>query len=298
MQVLNITTDDFANLSYQIGECLRAAAVPCTTLKLLPHPFGYPHQSELATVETIAAACRRSDVVQIFHSDLQCLDLFRQSQSNARLVVWHTGTPYRANPQLMNANFEGATVICDEASLMHLAPQPHFVHTGVDTDAVQPVYYSDGAYVFAHYPSNVRRKGTAAIVQAMTELPVNFVYSNAILSGQPHWDRMRRCDVYIELLNNFWYGEYGNYGVTATDAAALGKIVITQCLYPEVYEEVYGDCALHFVADERDLIDTVGWVNSLTSEAFLHEQRKTRQWVVDKHNLAATGERVKSIICS
>lgn len=214
MKVLNITTDDFANLSYQIGECLTAAGAQCTAMKLLPHPFGYPRQSPLVTEEAMITACRMSDVVQIFHSDLHCLELFRQSRSDARLVVWHTGTPYRANPQLMNARFRGATVICDEASLMHLAPGPHYVHTGIDTDEIPPAYHSEGEYVFAHYPSNKERKGTNDILEVMSELPVRFVYSDAIVTGDKYWARMKQCDVYIELLNSFWHGEYGNYGVT------------------------------------------------------------------------------------
>ena len=296
MKVLNITSDDFANLSYQIGECLKSAGVDCTTMKLQPHSFGYTSQSPIVNEDTMLLACRVFDVVQIFHSDLSALNLFRRSKTNAKLIVWHTGTPYRSNHRMMNTMFEGAIEICDEASLMHLAIEPRYVHTGIDTDKIKPVYYKSGEYKFGHFPSNKERKGTASILEALNETKVHYIYDDKILATPLYYQRLSECDVYVEMLNRFWHGEYGNYGVTATDAAALGKIVITQCLYPEVYEEVYGKCELIFVRNQGELIEKIEWINNLSQSDFLNLQYQTRQWVAKKHNLKTTGERVKSII--
>lgn len=297
MRVLNITSDDYANLAYQMGECLKAAGVECTTLKLHAHAFGYTKTAPIVTEETMLLSCRVFDVVQIFHSDLRCLRIFEQSKSDANLVVWHTGTPYRSNWRNMNEYFKNAMVICDEASLMHMAVEPRFIHTGIDTDLIKPNYYKSGAYIFAHYPSNKERKGSSEILEALNETGVHYNYSDTILSTPQYYNRLASCDVYIEMLNNYWHGEYGNYGVTATDAAALGKIVITQCLYPQIYEEVYGKCELIFVRTQIELIDRIEWLNNLPALEFLNMQYKTRQWVVKNHGLKATGERLKSIIC-
>ena len=89
---------------------------------------------------------------------------------------------------------------------------------------------------------------------------------------------------------------YGSFGTTAAEAAAMGKVVVTQNLYADFYEREYGDCPLILARTEQEFIDKIKWLNTLEPSEMLKLQEAHRQWAVNKHSFKATGERIKKIL--
>src|SRR5206468_10236050 len=86
-----------------------------------------------------------------------------------------------------------------------------------------------------HAPSNRAKKGTAHVIDACAELPVEL----DVVEGVPHdeaRERYARADIVVDQLNAGWHG------VFALEAMALGKPVVTY-LKPDVVaqaEQAYG----------------------------------------------------------
>ena len=79
-----------------------------------------------------------------------------------------------------------------------------------------------------HAPSNREKKGTAHVIEACAQLPVEL----EIVEGVPHTearDLYARADIVVDQLNAGWHG------VFALEAMALGKPVISH-LKPDVVE--------------------------------------------------------------
>jgi glycosyltransferase involved in cell wall biosynthesis len=115
-------------------------------------------------------------------------------------------------------------------------PEAHVVPPGLDLRPFTPVPPSDSPRpLVVHAPSNRERKGTAWVIEACAQLPVDL----DIVEGVPHdvaRERYARADIVVDQLNAGWHG------VFALEAMALGKPVVTH-LKPDVVErsaEGYG----------------------------------------------------------
>lgn len=67
-RVLNIASNDYANMSHNNARALRSVGVDCFDYTLNLHPFNYEEQSELLTREELISMVNKFDVIQIFHS--------------------------------------------------------------------------------------------------------------------------------------------------------------------------------------------------------------------------------------
>src|SRR5205823_4847572 len=79
-----------------------------------------------------------------------------------------------------------------------------------------------------HAPSNRAKKGTADVIEACAQLPVDL----DLVEGVPHdeaRERYARADIVVDQLNAGWHG------VFALEAMALGKPVVAH-LKPDVLE--------------------------------------------------------------
>jgi len=108
-------------------------------------------------------------------------------------------------------------------------PEAHVIPPGLDLRPFTPVPPSDRARpLVVHAPSNREKKGTADVIAACAELPVDL----DIVEGVPHdtaRERYARADIVIDQLNAGWHG------VFALEAMALGKPVVAH-LKPDVVE--------------------------------------------------------------
>jgi glycosyltransferase involved in cell wall biosynthesis len=115
-------------------------------------------------------------------------------------------------------------------------PEAHVIPPGLDLRPFTPVPPSDSPRpLVVHAPSNREKKGTARVIEACSQLPVEL----DVVEGVPHEEaraRYARADIVVDQLNAGWHG------VFALESMALGKPVVTY-LKPDVVarsEEGYG----------------------------------------------------------
>ena len=305
MRVLNLSTNDYANFAHDNAKALRAVGVDCVDLKTKAHQLGYTTQSKVSTPQEITKAIDQADLIQIFHSDLHLLSLVKDKSK--RVVVYHTGTNYRDNSEKLNKAFnkhvETSIIALSEFSGLG-AKNETYVVGAIDCD--NAVFDCDvlgitEAVKIAHYPSNPEVKGTREIVKMMLsnriEYDFDFTYSSNLLGHSEQSDRLSKCHVYIELFKPVLRGKtYGSWGITALEAAKLGKIVITQNLNKDVYFDSYGDCPLLLANTPKQFYDALNVVTTLNPIELKAMQKETFDWVTKNHSYIATGNKIKSIL--
>jgi hypothetical protein len=108
-------------------------------------------------------------------------------------------------------------------------PEAHVVPPGLDVRAYEARPPSDSPRpLVVHAPSNRAKKGTARVIEACAQLPVDL----DIVERDPHdeaRERYARADIVVDQLNAGWHG------VFALEAMALGKPVVAH-LKPDVVE--------------------------------------------------------------
>ena len=102
-------------------------------------------------------------------------------------------------------------------------------------------------------------------------------------------DRIRGCDILIETLALAGSGAWGN---TALEAAALGKVVVTNTDHKDVYEKEYGPLPIHVANNAGELEVVLRELINLGKDGVLAEGRKTRDWVVKYHSMKATARKL------
>ncbi|MFL5929074.1 MAG: glycosyltransferase family 4 protein [Gaiellaceae bacterium] len=109
-------------------------------------------------------------------------------------------------------------------------PNAHVVPPGLDLRPFTPVPPSDSPRpLVVHAPSNREKKGTADVIAALSQLPVDL----DIVEGVPHEEaraRYARADIVVDQLRAGWHG------VFALESMALGKPVLS-FLKPDVVEK-------------------------------------------------------------
>lgn len=297
MKVVNFSKDDYANFSHDNAMALRSVGVDCTSYVIIPHPFNYLHTSITASINLVMEEMRSADYVQIFHSDSEALNVFINSKSKAKLIVYHAGSRYRRDPKTYNHLFNGfvhRSVIALPEFAGLGSKNEQYIVGAIDTDRIYAnPSHPQAPFTFAHYPSNPDVKGTDDIERMMREVGIKLRSSVQIVDMAKQYERMRECDIYIELFAPLNGGKpYGSFGITALEAASMGKIVVTQNLNSDVYFNEYGECKLMNAINEDVFKDIVLSLNGYTQKQITNFQDETREWVVKNHSYKATGERL------
>lgn len=300
-RILNVTSNDWANHAYHNYRSLKAVGVEVHGCKIYPHSFGYENQLPIVSKQAMEDTIRRGcyDVVQVFNSDPLVPILMKGYEG--KVVVHHTGSRYRNSPSELNKIFNPIawkTIHCHSEFFGLGAINENLVTVTIDVDKFTPDYSTGKEYTFAHYPSNPEVKGTETIKRIAGNEGVDFKYSAKRVDHEENIERMKDCDIYIELYNPTINGKpYGHFGNTALEAAAMGKVVITQNLTPEVYQKEYGDCPMFLAKDEKHLGEIIRNLNSLDVDEMVKLKKTHREWVESKHSFKAQGERLKRILC-
>ena len=147
--------------------------------------------------------------------------------------VMHGGTRYRQNPEHIAAVFgRSQGHIIQTPDLLNLVPNQNetFVPAYVPDTGYQPM--PKGVRRFGHFPSNQANKGTAQIKNIFTQegWAKHLEVDTTPLPWAKNQERIKMCQVYVELFSPNQGGkQYGAFGVTAIEAALMGRPVITQC---------------------------------------------------------------------
>lgn len=291
-----LCSDDYANFQYDIYRSLQEARCDVIANKLTRHIFGYDNQCSVITPNMIQDAYKDCDVIILIHSCWQLLEYL----PNKLVIPYHTGTPYRQGYDLINTKFKSPFTLIALPEFQTLAPNPKYLVGAVEID--KPIKPLGDKLVVGHFPSNPSVKGTEDIVRIVRDLQrsndFEFILSIDRVSHDENLDRMNQCDIYIELLAPQQGGKpYGSFGISALEAAAMGKIVITQALTDNgIYNSTYGVNMMNMVSGEQGLRKTLTGLLNYKGDYILGQQQLTRDMMKQHHSYLATGNKLKSYL--
>lgn len=302
MKVLNIAYDDYANFSYDNCQALKSIGIYADSCKRLKHPFNYENESIVIDHTKIIELIKKYDIIQLMHSDHTYLEIC--AELGKKVVVYHTGTRYRQEPDKYNSIFNPMVErsFTDQCEFIGLGMKNEtYIATAIDHEKFKPKHWlKTEPYTIGHYPSNPIVKGTDKIIELIGQLraPNIFRLSTDKVSHIEQMRRMSQCDIYIEMFQPTLNGkQYGCYGVTAFEAASMEKIVITNNVKEEVYTNSYGSAPGLFIANtEESFLITLENILSQSTSFISELQQKSRQWIIEKHSYKATGERIAKLL--
>lgn len=302
VDVLNICTEDWANFMLDHHKALKSVGIDSAAIKLVEHPWYLKNQAAVVSQRDMIQYCKNARIIQIFHSDEKLLNLLLFNAIKKPIIVYHTGSKYRAGYNVLNRHFNilpvKKNVMClPDIWNLGLERQVYMVGA-VDTDKnVCENHFIKKPYEFAHYPSNAEVKGTNRIIKALHKAKeesldmFSYIVDTTSVESTEAIERMKSCDVYIELFKPRLKGRpYGAFGITCLEAASLGKIVVTQNLNNQLYVNHYGENPLQLFSTGKELRSIIKNLASLSEYEMRALQEATRNWIVDKHSYKATGE--------
>lgn len=313
MKILNVSQCDWANYQYDNMKALRSVGIECDSVVMQAHPF-YDEQNELMKdVVELYDRMQDYDVIQFFHDNISLYNTILGAFGNKKIIAYHTSSVYRQSHAYINQStrLHVRHHVCAMPEFMAMCPGAVYMVGAVDTDAIAPnpynlkvtmneegnqLHVTGKAYPpspikFAHYPSNSTVKGSEKIYQMMQELDINFSYASYTVPYEEQIKRMQACDVYIEMFTrkDGNGNPYGNFGVTALEAAAMGKVVITNCRDWHVYSDAYGKLPFVVANDESEFRKQATLFN-VSPHLVKQVGEETRKAIVRNHSYKATGE--------
>jgi len=319
--VLLVCVKDFANVAYTYQEALKSVGVNAIAYHMKGYELSSLNLEHAASVFTGTEEemdnIQKAKVIIYMHSQIGRSDLFREfvihgeDRRKKRLIVFHGGTLYRRRSDTLNMKFKrmGAKIILIQTlDLWKFAPKVGRVWMlpAVDTDALKPTFQPmKRVKSVAHHPHHAVFKGSRTINRVMDRLIrdteicnlFNYTYDDKTTTYKANIERINNCDIYIESLSQAEAVNAHDWSVTALEAAALGKIVVTNVMNIKRYEREYGPCALQVANTEEQLYDVLkGLVTMKSNIEFQRMKSASRDWVEQLHSYKAIGERLKRVI--
>lgn len=302
MKVLLVATSDWANAGNTYAAALRSVGVAATMVVSSKHRFRYPDQPIMwkHNIEQVKKLTREADIIQIMHSfKPDWLNI-----KNKKVVVFHGGGKYRTNSKAINKIFNPIvemSIIQTPDLLGRGAKNERWVMAPVNTNLLLPVYgiNSTNNVVIGHYPSSRVTKGSDNILKVITKLKnkhknIDYRYSYDPVIWKAYIKKMSECDIYIErMMIPKKYNVKAVCSITAIEAAALGKLVITNFSYVDLYEKEYGKFGLYVANSEEEMEQMLDMFLSMPKERLLKYRTKCRKWAEKFHSYEAIGNRLK-----
>jgi len=296
MRVLNISQIDYANFAHQFSNALRSVGVDSVDLVNTLHDFNYASQGQKASVWQMTHAMTQSDVVVVHHSHPHLFELAKNN-CKGQVIVTHTGTRYREGHEALDILFKDTVCISDQSEFFAFNKNLTYIVSPVEFELAPTI--KDKPIKIGHYPSNEDVKGTAKILEMLQPFKDDFklLYSNKKVDHYFQLERMAKCDVYIELFKPELNGNpYGCFGVTGLEACAMGKVVITNNLYPKVYTDAYGTCPMTIINTEDNFSNYIRQFLKLDVEFIKQIQIQNYELMKENHSFVNTGKRILKLI--
>lgn len=314
IDVLMLTNNDWSNTGWRFSKCLESLGLNVQFFKGNKHLFEYPEQGQIHSALawhsqsftpflTVPELRPLVEAAKVIHFIASTLIQTGADLKKKNIVMQHGGSMYRQNHEVMNPVLNGfvdATII-QMPELMGLgAKNETWISFPVDTELLQLDFQIERRLRIGHFPSNTEVKGTEKILPIMEKSKSRFEYVGIqdLPSDHVTWaenlERIRGCDILIEACNLTQLGRtYGEWGNTVVEAAALGKIVITNSLSIDYYEREYGPCPLLIANSEEQLETRLEEVLAMTEAELIAKSEETREWVVQYHSMEATAMKLK-----
>jgi len=297
VDVLFLASEDAANLGYTFSKCLQSVGINALMLSQTEHPFLYPDQAmKVDSIKDIRRYALNAPIIQFMHSQYMQTGVDLRKK---RVFMFHGGTAYRSHHKALNKNLnpriEGTLTqtldLIDKG-----AKNEKWLLPAVDTEKLKPVSSNgNGKVIIGHFPN--KDKGTAFFEKAIQELKndpevenrFEYITSDKTVPWHEQIERMSACDIYAEI------SRYGELGITALEAAALGKVVINNFTGLDRYRKEYGECGLTVVIELDEIVAKLKDLILMPSQDLDELKQKTRVWVEEKHSYRAIGKRLKEI---
>jgi hypothetical protein len=331
--VLMLTYTDSSNSGWRFSQALQSAGINAELFKGKGHIFNYPvqgtvlpqlHQSQsvvfskfpwISSVKGMEQYVEESKVINFSAGAFfnMGVDLTKKI-----VIVTHGGSAYRRHPAMLNSLFNRlvSKTIIQSPDLLGLgAINEVYVKPPVDTNFLQPDYTFAGTdfgqFIIGHFPSTPKTKGTAQIIKTIEWMErhplkkrlaytgVRVVDAHAVRVGWlAHLKRIRACDVVIETCMSTLHGApYGETGIMAMEAAALGKIVITNAIGADIYEREYGVKYPYLIANNPvELRARLQELADMDNKEIIRLKIAHRRWVEEHQSLEAVGRRLKRLV--
>lgn len=305
--ILFLSIADWARMGYMLARSLKSVGMDAEAVTCRPPAAtdGPDTATLVKNPNELYAYVERADTIVIMHSNPRCLEMPFNIR-NKRLIVFHGGSAYRENPELINDIFNPKVDISlvQTGGLLDLgAKNEKWLLPPIDTDQIQPVFepYAKGVLLVGHFPNKPIVKGSEVINRVVNQSmngTSQYLYSGYRVPWIENMNRMARCDVYISACKPFLNGKPYGGGIEITDleAAALGKIVVTHFTQYKRYLEEFGDTELFVANNPTELKDQLEWIAGMEPEQIQQQKQATRRWVEENHSFKAVGERLKGML--
>ena len=327
LDVLMLTKNDWANTGWRFMRCLQLLELEVKFFKGKKHWAGYPKQAPIHPAITKRTGGRNhswsvpelknlAESAHVIHYIASVFINTGADLNKKHVVVQHGGSVFRKSSAKINKRFnhlvDASIIQCPD--LLGLgAKNEHLIYYPVDTKLLTPNYTQRKKRILiGHFPRSPGIKGTANIIKAIeiveADPNINTIKyvglrnpnQQARMPWEKHLNRVRSCDVIIETCNlkqrNTKYGEWAN---TALEAAALGKLAISNTLSADIYEREYGNLGIHVANDVSALVAQITRLAKLDKEQLVAEKKKSRAWVVENHSLEANAIRLwEKVYCN
>jgi hypothetical protein len=295
---------DWAGMGAHMAEASRRTGQEAVGYAKYQHKFGYLVKDKLWGTYPSIKELQKAEVVILMHTAMFQKGKLPIDSSRQLIGAFHGGPPFRGKEksfiERMKKKF-GVHFHLIQTPEMYVPGDSNYLLEGlVDTDYLQPVYHNGKhrRLIFAHYPrptgNGIALKGTASVVAALT--PASFASRITLLIDKnqktwvEHMKRVSKCDVYIEKIS-----KTAEFGMSALEAAALGKIVITQNEEREEYEKLWGKAPILRANNVDELRGVVNDILSWSKDEILEKQKESRKWVKNCHSMRTVGKRLNRI---
>lgn len=324
IDVLMLTYNDWANTGYRFSKCLKHLGMNVTYFKGNLHKFNYPEQAAIhqaiaekkpmawfpvvVRVPELQSLVKKADVVHFFASTLIDTGIDLRTK---KVIIQHGGTTYRLEPEKSNDvfnQFVDATIIQFPTLMGYGAKNENLVYYPVDTDYIKPKDFNlcgNGKLIIGHFPSDWTAKGTKLILDVLQKLKnteygkrFEYVGLQGLHGENIYWyeniERMRKCDIIIETIQPELRGKpFGEWGNTALEAAALGKIVITNSIRQDMYKKEYNNIPPLFIANDGDMLEqSIKEICDMDEAEIKIKKKYHRCWAEEYHSIQATAKRL------
>ena len=307
MKILLLAINDWAGLGNLLTQSLLSVGVDAKLY--ISSSIKYNHPTTSLNIKDAKKFAHTCDIIQYMHSEKVNLNI---NLSNKKIVVFHGGGKYRNNIERICQIFN-PIVDCSIIQTYDLfglgSKNDKWLLPPVDIKNIKPVYKTQGKkIIIGHYPSSPKGKGSENIKRIIESIrdkvpEFEYRYSYKKVPWQQQINRMASVDIYIERMSlkqqdkrdkNKWF-KTGVWGITALEASALGKIVVTNFFGNDQYKKEYGKHYLQVANSNKDMKTLLIQLLSIPKNNLLKLKHKTRNWVERSHSFEAVGSRLRKI---
>jgi len=304
MNVLLLAVSDWAGMGSLLCQSLCKVGV---NAKIHTTKRGkYKHPSVSINRNQALDFSKKCHVIQYMHSVKHPLNI---NLKNKKVVVFHGGGKFRFDYKNICKIFN-PIVDCSIIQTYDLfglgAKNEIWLLPPIDNDKIKPIYETKGnRIIVGHYPSSALGKGSDNVNKIINNIrgkvpDFEYRYSSERVSWDKQIKRMSQVDIYIERMSlKNWKNSVsyrtGVWGITALEAAALGKVVVTNFYGKKIYRKQYGEYALQVADSEKQMEKLLIKLLSLPKKELMILKQNTRKWVEEKHSLESIGNRLRGI---